>query len=154
MSRLAAPIAVLLLLAALVAGCGSGGSSSGGSSEGGSSGGTSTAGGGGPETGAPAKRPRSAQQRGAPLGSQVKHCDSDAADAELLRATGVPCGPARQAMFSWQRAAKCAPARGASHSACSIAGGYRCQSAETGKGLEVSCSAPGRAVAFRTRSAG
>lgn len=153
MSRLAAPIVALLLFAALAAGCGSGGSGS--SSGGGSTGGASTGGGGGAaESGGPAKKPQSAQEGGAPVGSQVKQCDSHAVDAERLRATGVPCGPARQTMFRWQRADKCAPIGGASRGACSIAGGYRCQAVETGKGLEVSCSAQGRAVAFRTRSAG
>jgi hypothetical protein len=142
MRRLAAPFVLLLLLAALAAGCGAGG------------GGTATGGSGPTQSGAPATKPSSAQQGGAPLGSQVKRCDSGAVDAELLRATGVPCGAARQAMFHWQRAAKCVPGGGASRGACSIAGGYRCQALTTGKGLEVSCSAPGRAVAFRARAAG
>jgi hypothetical protein len=139
MPRLAAPIAVLVLLAALAAGCGSGGSSTGSSLS----------------TVTPAGKPPSAQENGAPVGSQVRRCDTRAVDAELLRATGVPCGAARQALFGWQRAVgRCAPDGGASRGACSIAGGYRCQAVATGKGVDVSCAAPGRAVAFRAQAAG
>ena len=151
MSRLAAPILALVLLAALATGCGSSGSSSGGSPAGG---GTTSGDGGRAHSGTPAKKPQSAQEGGAPVGSQVERCDSQAVDAEALRATGVPCGPARQAMFRWQRARRCALSRKASRGACSIAGGYRCQATTTDKGVEVNCAAPGRAVTFRARAAG
>lgn len=146
--RLTALIVAVLVLAALVAGCGSSGSSGSGS-------GTTGAGAGrGANTGAetapkaPAPRLPLAPEGGGPVGSQVKRCESQAVDAEKLRATGLPCGPARQAMFRWQRAGACALAAGASRGACSVKGGYRCQAVRTGKGVEVSCATPGRAVAF------
>lgn len=141
MLRLAAPICVALVLAALVAGCGSGGSSTAGSG----TGGAATSGGGG---GKPATKPPSAEVGGAPAGAQAKSCETQAVDAQELRATGVPCGAARAAMFAWQRSSDCALVGGASRGSCSVPGGYRCQAARVGEGVSVSCSANGRAVAF------
>jgi hypothetical protein len=136
MPRLAAPICVLLLLTALVAGCGSGGSST-GSTTGSASG-----------SAKPAKKPPSAQVGGAPVGAQAKHCDSRAVDAQALRATGVPCQMARSLMFAWQRSGACALAKGTARGSCAVPAGFRCQAVRAGKGIAVSCSTKGRAVAF------
>jgi hypothetical protein len=102
----------------------------------------------------PANKPPSAEVGGTPAGAQAKSCETQAVDAEALRATGVPCGAARAAMFAWQRAPKCAPASGSSRGSCTVAGGYRCQAVRAGEGVSVSCAAEGRAVAFRVRGAG
>jgi hypothetical protein len=149
MPRLAAPICVALLLAALaVAGCGSGGSSTGGSGTGTSGGGAPSSGGGGGQGGGAAKKPPSAQSGGAPAGAQAKSCETQAVDAQALRATGVDCGAARSAMFAWQRDPTCALVGRSSRGSCSVHGGYRCQAVQAGEGVSVSCSAEGRAIAF------
>lgn len=145
MRQLATPICVALLLAALVAGCGSGGSSTGGS--GSSGGGTSSTGSGA----TPAKKPPSAEAGGAPLGAQAKSCETQAVDARSLHATGVDCGAARAAMFAWQRDPQCLPQGRSSRRSCSVPGGYRCQAVRAEKGMSVSCSAEGRAIAFLAR---
>jgi hypothetical protein len=153
MPRLAAPICVALLLAALaVAGCGSGGSSTGGSGTGTSGGGAPSSGGGGGggggQGGGAAKKPPSAQSGGAPAGAQAKSCETQAVDAQALRATGVDCGAARSAMFAWQRDPTCALVGRSPRGSCSVPGGFRCQAVRVGKGVSVSCSAEGRAIAF------
>jgi type IV pilus biogenesis protein CpaD/CtpE len=70
--RLAVPIVALALAAASLAGCGSSSDTTGGSSA--------------------VTAPR------APVGASAKTCETRAADAEGLRATGVSCGRARQVM--------------------------------------------------------
>ncbi|MDX6590585.1 MAG: hypothetical protein QOI84_1859 [Solirubrobacterales bacterium] len=121
--RLAAPIAIALL-AALLAGCG--GSSSGGSS-------SST------------EAPPSGST--APAGASAQSCPTSANGAEALRVTGVSCGNAERVVVAWQQGASCAPTAGASRSGCNAAG-YRCLSTVTDRGLAVSCSGPGRSIAF------
>ncbi len=120
--RLAAPIAIVLL-AALLAGCGS--SSSGGSSS----------------TEAP---PTTST---APAGASARSCPTAPNGAEALHATGISCGGAQQVVVAWQQGASCAPTAGASRSGCTAAG-YRCLSTVTDRGLAVSCSGPGRSIAF------
>jgi hypothetical protein len=124
--RLLTPIAILALSAALLGGCGSGGDPS--------------------SSGAPP--PSSGAS--APAGASAKSCETQAADAEALRATNVGCDHARQLMLAWQRDPGCAPGQGASRSACSI-GTYRCLSVLTAKGVSVGCAQPGRSVAFIAR---
>jgi hypothetical protein len=119
-------IAILALAVAVLSGCGSGGDSS--------------------STGTPPPNPGAS----APAGASAKSCETQAADAEALRATNVGCGQARQLMFAWQRDPGCAPGQGASRSACSI-GTYRCLSVLTAKGVSVGCAQPGRSVAFIAR---
>jgi hypothetical protein len=51
-------------------------------------------------------------------------------------------------VVAWQQSASsCAPSAGASRSGCNAAG-YRCLSTVTDRGLAVSCSGPGRSIAF------
>lgn len=90
--RLALPIAIALLLTALVAGCG--GSSS-------STGGDSTAGGG--ATG--------------PAGGASEECGG-----ESVRVSGVACEEAEVVLAHWRRAPGCAITGNASHASCQIRG--------------------------------
>jgi hypothetical protein len=124
--RLAFPLAIALLAAALVSGCG-------GSDD------NSTAGGG-------SEQPP-AQTSTAPAGASARACPIDAEGTVGLRATGVPCGAAQRLVAAWRRGGSCAPAAGASRSGCEAAG-YRCQSVAGERGVAVSCSRPGRSVAF------
>jgi hypothetical protein len=125
--RLATPIAITVLAAALLAGCGS-------SSDSGSDAAGSTA--------APG-----ASDSTAPAGASAQSCETDAVDATALRATSVSCGEARALMFAWQRQSDCATPKGASRSACTTRS-YRCLSTATARGVAVSCSRPGHSIAF------
>jgi hypothetical protein len=127
--RLATPLAIAVLAAALIAGCG-------GSSSGSGSTGSSTA-------------PKASDST-APIGASARRCDTRAVDAMALRATGISCGQARQVMFGWQRDASCASPQGASRSGCTTRS-YRCLSTRTGRGLAVSCSRAGQSIAFIAR---
>jgi hypothetical protein len=118
-------LAVLAVVAALaVAGCGS------------SSDGTGT------ERVEPPASSSAAPQRQAPAGARAKACGADG-----IRATGVSCGFARQIVEDWHEKGACAPAPGASRTSCGL-GGLTCLGASTGRGLAVTCAAPGRSVAF------
>lgn len=125
--RLATPILALALLLAALSGCG--GSSSG------ESGSTASPG---------------AHTSTSPAGASVHACPLEVDGVTGLRATNVSCGDAQRLASAWRRKAGCAASPGASHSACTVAG-YRCIGAATDRGLSVSCSRPGRAVAFSFR---
>jgi hypothetical protein len=118
-----APLAIVLLAAALLAGCGS-------SSE---------------ETTQGAPR---AGASTAPAGASARSCDTYAVDAEGLRVTGVSCGEGRQVMLGWQRAEGCGLIDGASRGSCAVHS-YRCLSTRTARAVSVSCARPGRSIAFR-----
>jgi hypothetical protein len=122
--RLAAPIAIAVLAAALVAGCG-------GSSDGGSTSST--------------EAPPSTST--APAGASAGSCPTAPNGAQALHATGISCDGAKGVVLAWQQSGSCAPAGGASRSGCR-AGGYRCLSTVTDLGVAVSCSRPGRSLAF------
>ncbi len=96
--RLATPLAIAVLAAALLAGCGGSSSSDSGS--------TSTGSGTAPKSG----------DSTAPIGASAQSCDTHAVAVKSLRATGVSCGQARQLMFGWQRNPACASPQGASRS--------------------------------------
>jgi hypothetical protein len=124
--RLAVPIAVALLAASMVVGCGgSGGDTNGSGSTAGPPGGAATA----------------------PAGASARSCETQAVDAEGLRATAVSCAEARRVMFAWQRAPGCAATAGASHASCDVRA-YLCIAARADRGLVVSCARPGRSIAF------
>ncbi|MFN8162583.1 MAG: hypothetical protein U0R26_01905 [Solirubrobacterales bacterium] len=127
--RLAIPIAIVALAAALLAGCGG--------SSGGSSGSESTA-------------PPKASGSRAPVGASARHCDTGAVDAKALRATGLSCGEARRLMFGWQRSSSCALPPATSRASCTRRS-YLCLSTRTARGVAVSCSRPGRSIAFLAR---
>ena len=81
-----------------------------------------------------------------PVGATAQSCETQAVDAESLRATAVPCERARQLMFAWQRASAC-ELGGAGRGACTVRS-YRCIATQAERGTAVSCSRPGASVAF------
>jgi hypothetical protein len=82
-----------------------------------------------------------------PIGASARSCATRAADAEGMRATGVPCSRARQVLHTWQHQPGCELPGGASRDSC-LARSYRCQSVRTDRGLAVSCSREDQSVAF------
>lgn len=129
--RLAIPIAIVVLAAALAGGCGS-------SDDGGSEPSTATA-------------PKSSGQK-APAGASAKECVGRVGAASALRATGVSCTQAKALAAAWARNQGCAPAGGSSRASCKLEGDYDCLAAMTGRGLAVSCARPGRSVAFTIKA--
>lgn len=125
--RLATPLAVLVLTAGLLAGCGGSGSES------------ST------ESGAPRT-----DSSTAPTGATARSCHAGQAGVEGLAATGTTCTEARHVMLGWTHSSACRPPAGASRASCPALS-YRCLAAATGRGWSVSCSKPGRAIAFTVR---
>jgi hypothetical protein len=125
--RLAVPLTIVALAAALLSGCGGSSSSDAGSRDGSP----------GSTTGASK----------APLGAAAKSCDTNAAGVEKLLATGISCDQARQVMLGWRRSHACSSPAGASRSACT-ARSYRCLGASTDRGIAVSCARAGESIAF------
>jgi len=125
--RLAVPFTIIAVAAALLGGCG-------GSDDGGDSSASTQA--------AP-----QAKGSTAPVGASAHECKGEGE----LRATGLPCKKARSLMAAWSRTDGCAPADGASRSACGLPGSYRCLSVVTEKGVSVSCAKPGRSLAFTAK---
>lgn len=124
--RLAIPLTIVAVAAALLSGCG-------GSDDGDSS-------------ATPQAAPK-AKGSTAPIGASAHECKGEGE----LRATGLPCKKARSLMAAWGRTEGCAPADGASRSACGLSGAYRCLSVVTEKGISVSCAKPGRSLAFTAK---
>lgn len=82
----------------------------------------------------------------APAGATARACAPlPRFKAALVRATEVACGPARRLIASFARSPACAD--GAARTACKVRG-YRCSALRVGAGRSVSCSRPGRSVAF------
>ena len=127
--RFAAPLAIVALAAALLAGCGS--------SSDGSDGAGSTA--------APKGSGSSA-----PAGASARACAVDASGASGLRVTAVSCGKGQKTVLAWQRNGSCKPAAGGSQAGCSVSG-YRCVATATDRGLAVSCARPGHSIAFTAK---
>jgi hypothetical protein len=125
--KLAVPIAIVALAAALLAGCG------------GSSGGESSS------TGSTA--PPGASSSKAPAGASAHACRAKLAGVHDVRVTGLSCEQGEVTVATWQRLGSCEPAAGATRSGCR-ADTYRCLSVMTGRGRNVSCSRPGRSVVF------
>jgi hypothetical protein len=61
-----------------------------------------------------------------------------------------PAGSEVQIQRAWERNPDCRRPPGASRWGCSV-GDYRCQAVVTGRGWSVSCSKPGRSIAFTVR---
>ena len=55
-----------------------------------------------------------------------------------------------QVRLAWEREPSCKRPQGASRWGCSV-GSYRCQGVVTDRGWSVSCSRPGRSIAFTVR---
>ncbi len=128
--RLATPLAIAVLLAALLAGCG-------GSDDGGSE--------------STASRAPQASDPSAPAGASASECMGGEWEAARLRATGISCSEGFALLESWQEKKGCTPAASGSRSACTIAGSYRCLAVVTDRGTSVSCAQPGRSVAFTVK---
>jgi hypothetical protein len=124
--RLAGPAAILVLALLALSGCGSSGGDTG-----------STGG----ET-----QPSVA----APPGATARACALDTGSIGSLRAAHVSCGTAQRVALAWTKAASCTPATGASRAGCTVSP-YRCAAATTDRGWSVSCSRPGRAIAFTAK---
>lgn len=127
--RLATPLAIAVLAAALLAGCGD-------SSDESTATGATTA----PQAG----------DSSAPAGATATSCATDSDTASALRATGLGCEQARALMADWERSQDCLAPANASRSSCSL-GSYRCLATATDRGLVVSCARPGRSLAFTVR---
>lgn len=131
MTRIAAStIAIALLLAALLSGCGS-------SSD--------------VKTDSEART--GTVPGGAPIGARPKRCGKDVADAHgQLLATNVNCDTALKVVIAWnERGDPCTAKE--SRPACTVSG-FRCIGAHTDRGMAVSCSQPGRSIAFIGRRSG
>jgi hypothetical protein len=65
--------------------------------------------------------------------------------------TTAPARSAEQRVrAAWLANPDCRPPKGASRWGCSV-GSFRCQGVVTDRGWSVSCSNPGRSIAFRVR---
>lgn len=130
MRLLAAPFVVAVLTAALLAGCG-----------------------GGDDSGSEASTQAAPKAKGstAPAGASAKECKGGAGAKVRLRATGVPCSAAIGLVKAWEQGKACPPVSGSSRSSCDVAGGYRCLSVVTDRGISVSCARSGRSIAFTAK---
>jgi hypothetical protein len=118
-------LSLALLIAILLAGCGSNGDSS--------------------NTTAPEATTSSATPT-APAGAAAHSCKIKSAGLEGLRVTGVDCGAGQAVATAWTQNASCSP-EGESRSACTVRG-YRCLGVATERGFALSCARPGRSVSF------
>jgi hypothetical protein len=125
--RLAVPISIIALAAAMLVGCG-------GSSESDS---TETGSGAAPQGGAAT----------APAGASAAKCNVSVSGVEAVRATGISCKEAKAVLLSWNRDDGCVGSQGISRVACTVRS-YRCIATRTERGVSVSCAAPGRSIAF------
>ncbi len=132
--RLATAFATAALLATALASCGGSSSTSGGESQGRSA----------PDGGSTAPRSSGA---GAPAGAAVRSCAAQAGGVAGMRVTGVACAEAGQVARDWRAEGACSASASASRGSCAVRA-YRCLSVRTDRGLAVSCSRPGRAIAF------
>jgi hypothetical protein len=124
--RLAVPIAIVALSAALLAGCG-------GSS--------------GDESSSNSSAAPGASSSKAPAGASAKVCRAKVTGVRDIRVTGLSCEQGKVTIATWREIEPCEPAAGAARSGCR-AGPYRCLSVMTDRGRNVSCSRPGRSVVF------
>jgi hypothetical protein len=127
--RLAISLTLLALSAGLLIGCGS-------SDQGTSPGSTA---------------PPQTDGAQAPAGASTESCPLNAGGATGLRASGVSCGKAQKIAITWGRSSACTGEPDASRTSCTV-GSYRCLGTRTAAGLAVSCSRPGRAIAFTAKS--
>jgi hypothetical protein len=127
-AHLLVPIAVLV--AALVAGCGSSGSDEDATTE--------------------SARAEANQSPSAPAGASAQSCLNGAADIAELRVTRAGCDTGRAVVAAWTHDGTCAAPASASRFACTIRG-WRCLGTATERGIAVDCARPGRSIAFVAR---
>ena len=120
--RLALPLTIAALLAALLAGCGGDSSTSSGTS--------------GEDAPAPA------QAQSVPPGAASHACGD-----QRLRVSAVPCDEAKAVLAAWRKAPACRIQGEASHASCKVRG-YLCIAARQGKEAAVSCARPGHSILF------
>lgn len=89
----------------------------------------------------------------APPGASARACEDTAAGTEQLRVTGIGCDVGRGVVAAWTGKPSCAPGNEASRVSCAVRDGYSCLGATTERGIAVSCSAPGRSIAFVAKPA-
>ena len=82
----------------------------------------------------------------APIGVRARSCGDTASSGEV-RVTGVSCEFGRSLVTGWYKNGGCSARGGASRLSCRV-GGFICLGAVTGRGVAVTCAAPGRSVAF------
>ena len=137
--RLARPLSLALLLAALLAvGCGSDSNGDGDSSGGG---------------GSASETSEEGEDR-VPAGATATSCEAeiDGIDGSL-RVTGVDCDAAGEIASGWVADRGCASPSDASRVSCKV-DGYRCLGARIGPGIAVSCARPERSIAFVAKRGG
>jgi hypothetical protein len=123
--RLGVPLLSLILMAAVLGGCGD--------SSGGSTASTTE-----PPAGTSA----------APPGASAQACALDAVGIVALRVTQVSCGRAQRVALAWRASDACA--KTGSRSSCSVQS-YRCVAVATARGWSVSCAKQGASIAFTAR---
>jgi len=72
----------------------------------------------------------------------------DSAEESTPSPVGSGDAVTREVRAAWARNPSCKPPKGASRWGCSV-GSYRCQGVVTDRGWSISCSKPGRSIAFR-----
>ncbi|MGB7587082.1 MAG: hypothetical protein WBM00_00060 [Solirubrobacterales bacterium] len=83
----------------------------------------------------------------APPGASTQSCgNTTVAGTSQLRVTGVGCPIGRGVVANWANDASCTA--DVSRPSCTIYHGYRCIGARTETGIAVSCTQPGRSIAF------
>lgn len=85
-------------------------------------------------------------QLGAPPGARVQGCPARIGAATHVRATGLHCPQAVQAIQRWVQF-DCLPTGGESRAGCEVKP-FRCITVASGRGYSVSCAARGRSIAF------
>lgn len=88
----------------------------------------------------------------APLGATARDCgETTVAGTEGLRVTGIGCDVGRGIVAAWAKAPGCALEGDASRSSCTVYDEFRCLAAATDRGIAVSCARPGGSAAFIAR---
>jgi len=128
--------ALAIVVAMVAAGCGSSSDETTGASE---------------PTAPPASTSTTPGQE-APLGVRAKACDGSGSSGEV-RVTGVSCDLGRTLVAGWHENGECSAPKDASRTSCRL-GRFICLGAMTGRGVAVTCAAPGRSVAFIGRRPG
>lgn len=116
------PAPLLLLTAALLAGCGS------------------------DSTEGTRSEPTPTTEATGPAGASARSCAGGAEIADL-RVTGTGCDTAQAVATGWTGKADCATPREASRLSCTVRD-YRCLGTATDRGIAVSCARPQRSIAF------
>jgi len=80
----------------------------------------------------------------------IAGCGGSSDETTTAPTTGAAQSADQQVRSAWLADSDCRPPNGASRWGCSVAS-YRCQGVVTGRGWSVSCSKPGKSIAFSVR---